>query len=113
MLRPYKPYIPQTPSEIWDLLGWMTGYNPTFVEPEGRPYRSGATLETTFFALKAGFEVCRKKLGEERFQTLMEMADQMRALFEADPEDVTGDAAKGRELLWQMEDVLRPPRKMG
>ena len=112
MLRPYKPNVPQSTSEIWDLLGWMAIYNPKFVEPPG-PYKSYETIETTFFALKAAFEVVRKKLGEERFHILMDMADRMRALFEADHDNVTGDSDKGRELLWQMEDVLRPPRKPG
>jgi len=31
----------------------------------------------------------------------------MRAHFEADPEDKTDDALKGREIIREMEDLLR------
>ena len=39
--------------------------------------------------------------------------EKMRALFEADPEDVNGQAQAGRELIFAMEDVLkkRPARQ--
>ena len=55
----------------------------------------------------------RKKIGEERYVQCMEMAGRMRALFEADPEDTNGQSQAGRELIFDMEDVLRgkpPPR---
>ena len=35
------------------------------------------------------------------------MSDWMRAHFEADPEDKTDDALKGREIIREMEDLLR------
>jgi hypothetical protein len=31
----------------------------------------------------------------------------MRAHFEADPEDKTGESSKGRECIWEMEEILR------
>ncbi len=111
MLHPYKPYIPQTIGEIDDMIGWMTLAAPTFVDKTG--FFSGRNIETTFSALKGAFILTRRKLGEARFETLNSLADQMRTLFEADPEDLTGDAAKGRELLRQMEDTLRLPRMKG
>ena len=109
MMRPQKTYVPQTMGELWDLLGWMALRNPKFVDPPG--WSSSGNLETTFHPLKTAFEVVRRKLGEEKFHILMDMADRISALFEADPENSTGDSDKGRALLWQMEDLLRPPRK--
>jgi hypothetical protein len=41
----------------------------------------------------------------------MRMSDQMRALFEADPEDKTGDTLKGCKIIHAMEDILRQARR--
>jgi hypothetical protein len=41
----------------------------------------------------------------------MRMSDQMRALFEADPEDKTGETLKGCKIIHQMEDILRQARQ--
>jgi hypothetical protein len=61
----------------------------------------------SFFSLNEGLLVIRKKLGEERYAALKAMSDKMRALFEADPEDKTGDTHAGCMLIHEMEDVLR------
>jgi hypothetical protein len=37
----------------------------------------------------------------------MEMSDRMRAHFEADPDDTTDDALKGREIIDEMRDLLK------
>lgn len=44
------------------------------------------------------------KLGEERYSRRMEMSDRMRAHFEADPDDTTDDALKGREIIDEMRE---------
>lgn len=105
MPRPYKPYIPQTIGEIWDQLGGMMLDSPTFVDKTG--YLPGRNIATEFFRLKEGLKVVRKQLGEERFAKLNAMADRMRAHFEADPGDVTDDSLAGRQLIYDMEEVLR------
>ena len=109
MPRPYKPYIPQTIGEIWDQLGGMMLDSPTFVDKFGD--FPGRNIDTEFFALKEGFKVVRRRLGEERFAKLNEMADRMRAHFEADPEDKTDDSMAGRQLIYDMEDVLKEIRR--
>lgn len=108
MPRHYEPYIPQTIGEIWDKLGSMMLGSPTFVDKTG--YFPERSIDTEFFALKESFGVVRKKLGEERYATLMEMADRMRAHFEADPEDKTEDSLAGRALIHDMEDILKSIR---
>jgi hypothetical protein len=35
------------------------------------------------------------------------MADRMKSHFEADPEDKTEDSMAGRQLIYDMEDVLK------
>jgi hypothetical protein len=53
----------------------------------------------------------RRELGEERYATLSAMSDKMRALFEADPDDKTGDAKAGCKLINEMEDILETVAK--
>ncbi len=105
MPRPYMPYIPQTISEIWDLIGGMMLESPTFIDKTG--YFSGQNIDTEFHALKEGFKAVRKKLGDERYERLVDMADQAKAHFLADPEDSTEDSRAGRRLFVEMEDVLK------
>lgn len=109
MPRPYKPYIPQTIGEIWDLLGGMMLDSPTFIDKTG--YFPDRNIDTEFFALKEGLKAVRKKLGEERYEKLVAMADRMKAHFEADPEDKTDDSLAGRQLIYDMEDVLQEVRR--
>jgi hypothetical protein len=68
-------------------------------------------IATEFLALNDGLLAVRKKLGEERYATLRALSDKMRALFEADPEDRTGDTQAGREVIHEMEDILRSANK--
>jgi hypothetical protein len=106
--KPYSPYIPQTLGEIWDKLGSMMLDSPTFVDKLGE--FPGMNIDTQFFALKESFKVVRRKLGEERYEKLVALADRARAHFEADPEDKTEDIAAGRRLLTEIEDIIRDAR---
>jgi hypothetical protein len=109
MQRPYTPYIPTTISELMHLLGWMMLAAPTFIDRTG--YFPGRNIDTEFFALNEGFKAVRKKLGEERYAALVALSDRMRAHFEADPENKTDDTLAGRQLIYDMEDLLRTKRK--
>ncbi|HTW34509.1 MAG TPA: hypothetical protein VMD53_07820 [Rhizomicrobium sp.] len=101
---PYKPYVPQDVGELLDLLAHMTLAAPTFKDKTG--YLRRMNIDTTFFSLNEGLQVIRGKLGEERYAKLRVTSDKMRALFESDPEDKTGDTQAGRMLIHEMEDVL-------
>ncbi len=105
----YRPYIPQTVGELMDQLAHMMLSAPTFKDKTG--YFPQRNVDTTFFALNEGLQVVRKKLGEERYATLRAMSDKMRALFEADPEDKNGDTQAGREIIHEMEDILKSTAK--
>jgi hypothetical protein len=107
-MRPYKPYIPQNISEIWDLLGSMMISSPLFVDTSG--FFAEKSIETEFFKLKEGLGMVREKLGEERYGKLVDMANRMRAHFEADPEDKTDDSLAGRRLIQEMEKELKQVR---
>ena len=105
--NPSKHYIPQSIGEIMDLLGFMMLKSPTFVDESG--YFPGQNIETVFFSLNEGLKVVAKKLGEDRYAALASLSERMRAHFEADPEDKTDGAIKGRELIHEMEDLLTGP----
>lgn len=110
MPRPYKPLIPQDVGEILDKLEWMGYAAPTFKDKSIDMMWPGRDLGVVFFELSEGLGVVQKKLGEERYRTLMEMSDRMRALFEADPEDTTGQAQEGRKLIEEMRELMRTRR---
>jgi len=100
----YKPYVPKNVSELLDQLAYMMLASPTFKDKTGYfPHRN---VDTAFFALNEGLLTVRKNLGEKRFKELKAMSDKIRALFEADPEDKTGDTRDGHMLIHEMEHIL-------
>src|SRR6478672_5975132 len=104
MPRPYEPYIPATIDELLDKLGSVMLSSPRFKDTSG--YFPGRNINTEFLALKESLNVLRKRLGEERYHALVAMSDRMRAHFEADPEDKTDEAIKGRDIILEMENIL-------
>jgi hypothetical protein len=109
MFPPYKPRVPKGTSEIIDRLGMMMLASPTFVDKTG--YFPGRNVETIFHSLNEGLRLIRANLGEERYLKLIEMSDRMRAHFEADPENKTGDTLKGRTIIDEMEALLKQRSK--
>lgn len=101
----YKPYIPKDVSEIRDLLGLMMLSPPTFVDKSG--HFPGRNIATTFHALNESLGLIRGKLGEARYLKLLELSDRMRAHFEADPENKTDDTLKGRDIIGEVEKLLK------
>lgn len=115
MTRSYKssyqndtPYIPQTLSEIWDLLGSMWLSAPTFVDYAGDFPERG--INTEFQILIESFGMVRAKLGDQRYAKLIDLAVQAKARFAADPDDKTGESDVGRKLLSEIEDIIREVR---
>ena len=103
MSQPRPVYIPKTIGEVMDLLGSFMLSSPTFKDE----YFSERTIDTEFYRLNEGLKLVRNRLGEDRYGKLIELSKRMRAHFEADPEDKTEDAIKGRELILEMEDLLK------
>ncbi len=107
-MRKFRPYVPQNLGELRDKLGSMMIGSPTFRDTTG--YFPEENVETTFSGLNDGIEALRSKLGEDRYRRFVDMSKQMRTYFEADPQDETGDATKGRDLILDMLDMLKTPR---
>jgi hypothetical protein len=104
VIMPYEPYVPQSASELLDFLAHMFFASPTFKDKTG--YLPRENIDTTFYSLNEGLLVIRKKLGEERYETLKTLSDKMQALFRADPEDKSADSRAGRLLIREMEGML-------
>ena len=68
------------------------------------PFRN---IEWVFQQLNGGINNIRETIGEPRHHELMHMSDQMRAAFEADPEDKMGETAMACRIIHEMEDILR------
>lgn len=111
MVTKYVLTIPETKGDLNDHLGFMMLSSPTFVDKTG--YFPEYDIEIAFIELNEGLTRLRKRLGEERYLTLREMSDRIRVLFEADPEDVTGDARKGRRIILDMQDLLSQRSRKG
>jgi hypothetical protein len=108
-MKPPEIRIPKSTLEILDIQSAMLLTAPNFLDKTGYfPYRD---LDYTFRQRKAGLDHNRRPLGEERYEELMGMSDRMRALFEADPEDKTGDTLKGCMIIHEMEAILRQARR--
>ncbi len=104
MYKNTKPYVPRSVEEVQDLVGSMMLGAPTFVDKtEFFPDRN---IESEFFCLNEGLKGIRKQIGEQDYDRLAGLTRRMRAHFEADPEDITGETAKGRQCILEMLEVL-------
>jgi len=101
----YKPYIAQTVGELWDKIGSFMLSSPKFEDRSG--WFPGMSIETEFYGLNESIVNLRNELGEDRHLKLLALSKQMRAYFDADPEDENGEAIKGRELILEMESLLQ------
>ena len=108
-MKPVKMTIPQDIGELLEHLIWMLLKSPKFIDKTGRfPFQD---VEYVFRELNEGLSNVRPTLGAERYHQLMGMSDRMRALFEADPENTMGETRKGRDIIHEMEDILRQARQ--
>jgi hypothetical protein len=104
-----EPYIPGSLSEIYDLLASFIGGAPTFIDQRGTfPERN---IDSEFHILTESFAKVRKKVGEERYSELMELAARAKALFADDPEDNNGKTDEGIALIYEIEDIIQAARK--
>jgi len=102
-------YVPQDANELLEFVVSMLSSAPEFKDKTG--YFPHQDLDYVFRQLTGGLIHNRQTLGEERYQELTRMSARMRALFEADPEDKTGETLEGCKIIHAMEDILRQARR--
>jgi len=83
--------------------------SPKFLDKTG--YLPFMNIDYVFKQLYEGLNHNRGTLGEGRYHELMRMSDRMRALFESDPEDETGETRKGRDIIYEMENIVKQVRR--
>jgi len=98
-------YIPQNISQLRDKLSSILLSAPKFEDKTG--YLPGSDIDYAFRQLNGGLEANRHVLGEQRYLQLTRMSGQIRALFEADPDDKTGDTDRGCKIIHEMEEILQ------
>ena len=108
-MAPKKMYVPHNIYELQDFMAFMVLGAPKFLDKTG--YFPYLNLDYVFRELDAALTENRGDLGEERYQQLKLMADEMRPLFEADPDEKTGQAREGSKILLAMEDILRQAKR--
>ena len=82
----------------------MVGGAPLFLD-DG-PYRFNRSIDSEYLTIQKSLDNMRKKIGEERYLKLIEMAATTRALFESDPDRSEGKTLKGCHMLQEMIAVL-------
>lgn len=102
-------YVPSSLSELHDFLMSMIGGAPTFADP----FRSDShrNIDTEFYALTEGFGVVHKKLGEERYAAVIDLAARAKALFVDDREETNGKTMQGIELIYEMMEIVQSVRR--
>jgi hypothetical protein len=99
-----KEYVPRTLDGLADFLSRLWGDAPTFKDRTGHaPWQS---IDTMFVSLDAGLKRFRPYLGEPLYHQLQSMSVQLRAHFEADPEETTGETRKGKFLAQDMVELI-------
>ena len=104
-MKPVKMYVPRDIGEVLDHLDHMLLHAPKFIDKTG--YFPFQNLDYVFRQLAEGLSNIRPTLGDKRYHELTRMSDRMRALFEADPENKTGETRKGRDIIYEMEDIVK------
>jgi hypothetical protein len=104
MIQRNALYTPQSTDEIIDFLGMMMLSSPTFIDNSG--FFASRNVDSVFLALNEALRSVQGELKEPLYLELREMSDRMRAHFEADPKDETGDTRKGQALINKMTDLL-------
>ncbi len=108
-MKPVRMHIAQNLRELLELLTSMLLSAPNFLDKTG--YLPFLNIDYFFQQLRDGLNRNRRTLGEERYRELVRMSDRMRALFEANPENKTGETRKGRDIIQELEDVLKQVRR--
>jgi hypothetical protein len=101
----YKTYAAKDIGELLDFLAMMMLAAPRFLDKTG--YLPHRNIDTVFVALHEGLANVRQDVGRARHKQLVEFSIMMRRHFDADPDDKTGEARRGRQVIHRMEDLLK------
>lgn len=102
-------YIPKSLGELLDYLTLFLSGVPGFIDKTG--LYEDQNIETCFARFYEGIEFVRKKLGEERYAAVIDLAARAKALYLEDPDDTNGKTDQGVKLIHQIDDILTAARR--
>ncbi len=100
----YRPYIPETLSELMDFVVPMMGEAPKFQDDTG--YFPGQNIDTEFYALVEGFARVRDKIGEDRYAKAIDIAARMKAIFLEAGDENDPKTMQGIYLIHELIDLI-------
>jgi hypothetical protein len=104
MAKSFISYVPNDVESLRDLIASLVLGAPKCTSATG--YFPEVNIDSEFTALAGGLSALREALGQERYDILVGMADQAKALFVAAPDAEADEVWAGRNLLLEMDDML-------
>ena len=77
---------------------------PKFIDKTG--YFPNTSIESEYYTLNESLKLLRHHIGDGLYEKLCEMSAQTRAHFESDPDKTNGGTVLGREIFYEMEEIL-------
>jgi hypothetical protein len=102
MAQGYGSYVPETLGDLLDYLSVLLLESPKFENL----YYLRRDLDSTFAVFDESLRRLQPQLGRALYERFVRDSKQMRAYFAADPEQTTGDTRKGKDMVYELEDLL-------
>lgn len=103
-----NPYVPKSLGELLDYLTLFLNGVPGFIDKSG--VFEDENVDTCFARFYEGLEFVRKKLGEERYAAVVNLATRAKALYLEDPDDTNGKTDQGVKLIHKIDEILTAAR---
>jgi hypothetical protein len=103
-MNSYKPYVPETLSELMDQVVPMMGDAPNFKDDTG--YFPRKNIDSEFYALIEGFGKVRDKVGEDRYAKALDIAARMKAIFLEAEDENDPKTMQGIYLIHELIDII-------
>jgi hypothetical protein len=97
-------FIPDTFRDLLDLMSYLLIFSPKF---DDSIFCRRRNIEVSFYIFNESLKILRPQLGEDLYDRLSGMSDQMKACFQADPERITGETRKGKNLVLEAEELIK------
>lgn len=107
-MNSYRPYVPETLSELMDQVVPMMGDAPKFQDDTG--YFPRKSIDSEFYALVEGFGKVRDKIGEDKYAAAIDIAARMKAIFLEAADENDPKTMQGIYLIHELIDIIDEAR---
>ena len=102
MAIPNRVFIPATIEELHDYLYKLRRMRAKMVDDNFPKLNNGVAFEI----FREGLQKLEPRLGDEAYNKLLQLVNQVERQFRLDPDETTGEARKGFLLITEMEEYL-------